>query len=368
VDSITQAALGGVVGELVLGRKIGWKGMAWGLLFGTIPDLDLLFMPFLDQAERLRWHRGISHSIVMMVVAALVCAKPLAWVHQEKGVSARRAGWFVFLAWSTHVLIDVFTSYGTQVFEPFSDRRVAWSNVFIIDLFFTLPLLLSLFYWPWKVVAHAWAGRSWRKEGGDPDEKPEFPEFTRRSATGAIAVSSLYVVFTLVMKLWAVDQMKTQMAEAVPDGVLVTVSPTVSNAFLWRGLIETKEGYFLTYWSPFDDGTAWYDYIPKQRELAEKFEGEKMFEALKWFTQGHWVARELPDGKVVMIDMRLGEVRDLEGKQMLPIFQWRMRYDEDGRSEVRKYRPQDFEIKKALGLILERIGGKRTEWEAMDSF
>jgi inner membrane protein len=143
VDSITQAALGGVVGELVLGRKLGWKGMAWGLFFGTLPDLDILVYPWLDQAEKLRWHRGISHSIAMMLVASFTFAKPLSLLHRKKGVSAKRAGWFVFLAWSTHVLIDVFTSYGTQVFEPFSDQRVAWSNIFIIDLFFTLPLFIG---------------------------------------------------------------------------------------------------------------------------------------------------------------------------------------------------------------------------------
>lgn len=368
MDSITQAALGGVVGELVLGRKIGWKGMGWGLFFGTLPDLDILFMPFMDQADQLRWHRGISHSLVMMLAAALVFAKPLAWVHREKGVSARRAGWFIFLAWSTHVLIDVFTSYGTQVFEPFSDRRVAWSNVFIIDLFFTLPLLLCVLYWPWKVMAYGWARWAWKKEGAEEEEEPEFPEFTRRCATVAISLSTLYVVFTLVMKLWAISQMKAQMGDAVPEGTLVTVAPTVSNALLWRGLIETKGGYFVTYWSPFDDGPAEYDYVPKEREVAEKFEGQKMFESLKWFTRGHWVARELADGKVVLVDMRLGEIRDPGSKKMLPVFQWQMRYDEDGKLEVRQNRPRDYEVKEVLGLLLERVVGKRDEWKSMKAF
>ena len=130
------------MGELVLGRKIGWKGMAWGLFFGTLPDLDIIVFPWLDRMEQLRWHRGISHSILMMVVAGFLFAKPLSLLHRKKEVSAKRAGWFVFLVWSTHVLIDVFTSYGTQVFEPFSDQRVAWSNLFIIDPLFTLPLLV----------------------------------------------------------------------------------------------------------------------------------------------------------------------------------------------------------------------------------
>jgi inner membrane protein len=70
MDSITQAALGALCGELVLGKKLGNKGILWGLLFGTLPDLDIIAYPFLTASEQLGWHRGISHSIFMMFVAA----------------------------------------------------------------------------------------------------------------------------------------------------------------------------------------------------------------------------------------------------------------------------------------------------------
>ena len=55
-----------------------------------------------------------------------------------------RAGLFVFLVWSTHVLIDVFTVYGTQVFDPFHGYRASFDNLFIIDFFFTIPLLVAV--------------------------------------------------------------------------------------------------------------------------------------------------------------------------------------------------------------------------------
>jgi inner membrane protein len=31
--------------------------------------------------------------------------------------------------------------YGTGLFEPFSDARIAWSSIFIIDPLYTLPFL-----------------------------------------------------------------------------------------------------------------------------------------------------------------------------------------------------------------------------------
>ena len=368
MDSITQAALGGVVGELVLGKKIGWKGMAWGLLFGTIPDLDVLCSPWLSATESLRWHRGVSHSILMMVVASLVLAKPLAHLHREKGVTAQRAGWFVFWAWSTHVLIDVFTSYGTQIFEPFSDMRVSTSNLFIIDLFFTLPLLGCLFYRLGVGLVSSGRCLAWMRRNEGEMEPFEWPVFSRRPAVISISLSSLYVLFSFMMKFWAVDQMKAQMVKAIPGARLVSVAPTPFNTILWRGLIESEEGYHVTYWSPFDDGAASYDLLKKRRELASIFEGQEDFETLKWFSRGDWVARPGPDGKVVFIDLRFGGLRDPEEKQLMPMFQWRLGYDEDGKMEAQSYRPSDIDMKEAFGLILERVGGDRTRWEDVKSY
>lgn len=370
MDLITQGVLGGVVGELVLGRKIGWKGMAWGLFFGVLPDMDILYSPWLDTTEQLRWHRGISHSILMMIVASFVFAKPLSLLHRKKGVSFRRAGWFVFLAWSTHVLIDVFTNYGTQIYEPFSDQRVSMANIFIIDLFFTLPLLACVFYriWVGMVSLKGWLGWKFGKVDEDEDEGPEYPEFSRRGAVIAISLSCLYVVFSFVMKLWAMDQIKGHMADEIPNGKVIEVAPTPFNTLLWRGLIETEEAYFVTYWSPFDREESKYDFLPKRRELATAFEGQKSFETLKWFSRGHWVARPGPEGKVVFIDVRFGELRNLEKNQLLPMFQWHLSYDDDGKMQADSYRPRDLKIKEALGLILERIGGEQSRWELMEPF
>lgn len=356
------------MGELTLGRKIGWKGMAWGLFLGTLPDLDIVFYPFLDQAEKLRWHRGISHSLLLVVVAALVLAKPLAWWYRDRGVSVRRAGWFVFLVWGTHVLIDVFTTYGTQIFEPFSDRRVAWNNLFIIDLFFTLPLVICVLAWPWRVLRFRWERWQWQREDADPEEEPEFPEFSQRTAWAAVTLSGLYLSFSFVMKFWATHQIETRMEESVQGGELVAVAPTPLNTLLWRGLIETGDGYFVTYWSPFDGGPSGYDYYAKQRELAGKFEGREMFEALQWFARGHWVARKGEDDQVVFIDMRFGEVRDLQENRLLPTFQWHMRYDEEGRMVAPAYRPRDVEVRQSLLDLGKRILGRRQEWEKAEPF
>jgi hypothetical protein len=65
IDSHTQAALGTMMGELVLGRTRGWRGAAWGAFLGTLPDLDVIALPFPEAAAGMRWHRGLFLFVVV---------------------------------------------------------------------------------------------------------------------------------------------------------------------------------------------------------------------------------------------------------------------------------------------------------------
>ncbi len=272
MDSLTQAVVGAVVGELILGKKIGWRGAAWGAFFGTLPDLDIIALPFLDPAAGIRWHRGISHSIPIMIIASFLLARVLARVHKSDHVRPKEMGWMVFWAWSTHVLVDCFTTYGTQIFEPFSHYRAAMNTLFIVDPLFTLPMLIGI------ILALRIDPERWRKR--------------RLVIWRSVAVSCLYLCFAFTMKVIAEKKMMENLTTEVPNGELVAVAPSSFNTLLWRGLIETPDGYYLRYWSPFDSVKPCYEYFPKNRELASEYEGESALEALKWFSRGHWVARK----------------------------------------------------------------------------
>ena len=66
--------------------------------------------------------------------------------------------WIFFWSIFTHPLLDCCTTYGTQLFQPFSDYRVAFNNVAVADLFYTLPFLLAL------VIARTFLKNTfWRK-------------------------------------------------------------------------------------------------------------------------------------------------------------------------------------------------------------
>ena len=62
-----------------------------------------------------------------------------------------RTNWQLTLAaaligFTTHGLLDAFTSYGTLLFWPFSDKRISWDIISIIDPLITIPLLLGVIW------------------------------------------------------------------------------------------------------------------------------------------------------------------------------------------------------------------------------
>ena len=61
MDSLTQAALGAAIGEAVLGKKIGNKAAVLGAIIGTIPDLDVMLVPFFDEFQKISLPQ--SHNI-----------------------------------------------------------------------------------------------------------------------------------------------------------------------------------------------------------------------------------------------------------------------------------------------------------------
>ena len=143
MDSLTQAALGAAIGEATLGKHIGNKGAVLGAIVATIPDLDVALYLFYDKFEMLSIHRGFSHSIVFSMIGAFLIAYVLQRIKWTKMVSYLKLWIFTWLTLFTHILLDAFTSYGTQLFLPFTDRRISFDSINIVDPIYTIPLLVD---------------------------------------------------------------------------------------------------------------------------------------------------------------------------------------------------------------------------------
>jgi len=134
MDSLTQIVLGAVVGEAVLGKRVGNKALFYGACAGTIPDLDVIVGKFTDTITAIEWHRGFSHSIVFCILMSPL----LGWLVNkiERRASLGWKPWTLLFFWGlfTHPLLDAFTTWGTQLFWPW-DYKVAFNSIFVIDPF-----------------------------------------------------------------------------------------------------------------------------------------------------------------------------------------------------------------------------------------
>lgn len=347
MDSLTQAALGAVVGQMVLGRQLGRRALAWGALFGTLPDLDVVFTWFLPTAWDLRVHRGISHSIWLMLLLSWLLAKPLARRWKRDKVAPSRAGFFVFLAWSTHVLIDVFTVYGTGVFDPLPMEWVSFDNLFIIDPFFTLPLLVAV------GIGGFIAPKDWKKGRG------------LRVAAWGVAISSFYVGLSFGAKQLVRQAVAADLGRRGIEWKRGMEAPTPFNIVLWRVLIERPDEIWIGYRSVFDSASApiRWTVVPKGEEIAARHAGAAEVRTLQRFSRGWWIAREAADG-VWFADLRFGESRewDRRGVALRPAFAWT--FQPDGSKD--RLRAHGLRARDA-GEVMRRMGrrmlGETVAWE-----
>lgn len=138
---------------------------ALGFLAGMAADLDVLIRSAADPLLFLEYHRQFTHALVFVPVGGLLCALALHLLAGRRRRPPFRLSLLACtLGYATHGLLDACTSYGTMLFWPFSEARIALSIVPVVDPLFTLPAaaLLLLAWWRRRPLparlALAWAG------------------------------------------------------------------------------------------------------------------------------------------------------------------------------------------------------------------
>lgn len=286
MDSLTQVALGGAVGEAVLGKKVGNKAILWGAIGGAIPDLDVIAYPLLDSVTRISWHRGYSHSLIFALLFSPILGWLINKIHKKEEATWRDWSLLMFWAIFTHIILDCFTNYGTQVFLPFSDYRLAFNNIFIIDPLYTLPLLGFL-------VAILFIKRS-------------SPKRNRLNLIG-LGLSSFYILLTLTFKFYAGTQFERSLNEQGISYQRYMTNPTPFNSVLWRAVAEGEDGYWIGYYSLFDRSKEIpFQFVDRNEEFIEPLRDERAIAALKWFSDGYYVVTN-HHGLIKFHDIRFGE-------------------------------------------------------------
>lgn len=144
MDVLSQAVLGSSLSQSFTNDKSKQiTALIIGALAGMAPDLDILIRSADDPLLFLEFHRQFTHSLIFIPFGAFICSL-FFYVFVKNKLSFSQVYLFSLLGFATHGLLDACTSYGTQLFWPFSNERVSWSVVSIVDPFFTIPVLIGV--------------------------------------------------------------------------------------------------------------------------------------------------------------------------------------------------------------------------------
>ena len=140
MDSITHIALGAIVGEALLGKKLGKKAMLIGAAAQSLPDIDFVTSFWLSPVEDLLSHRGFTHSILFAILASFLLGFAAVKLIRASGMTAKEWILFFGLEIAIHLALDSLNCYGTGLFEPFSHTRISFNVLYVADPFYSLWL------------------------------------------------------------------------------------------------------------------------------------------------------------------------------------------------------------------------------------
>ncbi|UCH40801.1 MAG: metal-dependent hydrolase, partial [Gammaproteobacteria bacterium] len=216
MDIVTQGLLGGTLALSVAKTSESRHAVAVGCVAALLADVDILISSPGDTLVNLEFHRHFTHSLIFIPVGALIAAL-LLWPLLRRRLEFRRLYLYALLGYATSGLLDACTSYGTHLLWPFSDERIAWSIIAIIDPLFTLILLIAVL-WGLKI-------------------------YRSRPARIGLVLAGVYLLFGAWQHHNAL-QVATQLAQQRGHGAeRLIVKPTMANLLLWRSIYEA-DGVF----------------------------------------------------------------------------------------------------------------------------
>jgi inner membrane protein len=283
MDPLTQGLIGAAAAQGATGGRLP---RAWlvGMLAGMAPDLDVLIRSNTDPLLATEFHRHFTHALLFIPVGGLICALPwlLLQTYRERWRLTLLAA---TLAVATHGLLDACTSYGTQLLWPFSNARVGWDWISIIDPLFTLCLLAG-------VIRGALRG-------------------TRVPALAGMALATGYMAFGALQHsraLTAQEGIAAARGHAIEHGEAFA---TIGNNLVWRSLYRSGNHIHAdrirvswlgnVQWTP-GSRVARVTAADLPGGIRDDARALRDFERFSWFSGG-WVALH-PDDPSVYGDVR----------------------------------------------------------------
>ncbi|MEH6556818.1 MAG: metal-dependent hydrolase [Oceanicoccus sp.] len=259
-----------------------------GFLSGMAADLDVFIRSSSDPLLFLEYHRQFTHSLIFIPFGGLICALVLHQLFSRRHQIELKNTWlFCTLGYATHALLDACTTYGTQLLWPFSDARIAWNIISIIDPIYTLTLA--------ALLLTAYISKK------------------RKFAILALVWVVSYPLVGLVQRERAIDGAQLLAATRNHVPTELTAKPSFGNLLVWKTVYEANSHYYV------DAVRAGIDIAVFPGDVVEKLELNRDFpwliagsqqaldiDRFRWFSNGY-VAKD-PDNANRIIDIRYSMV------------------------------------------------------------
>ena len=218
MDPISQGVAGAVVSGANQPKKHTNLALLCGAFAGISADIDVFISSPTDPLLFLEYHRQFTHSLVFIPFGAAICSALLwHWVRQH--IDLRRLYLSCLLGFASHGLLDTCTTYGTQLFWPFSEERFAWNIISIIDPLFTLPLCILTW------LAYKQKSRIWLR--------------------AALAWMIIYLSLGLIQNLRATHAGEQLAATRQHHPAQIASKPSFANLLIWKTVYQWEDHFYV---------------------------------------------------------------------------------------------------------------------------
>lgn len=264
---------------------------------------------------------GIPRIAALITAVILGVVAMLRWREHRKdrgpalNPSWSAWSWLFFGAIITHPLLDACTTYGTQLFEPFTALRIGLNNISVVDPLYTLPFLICL------LAAARYAAPTRQRASWN---------------TAGLILSSVYLALTGVNKLRTDNILHASIAEQSIAATRSMTSPTIFNNILWSATVETADSFYLGQYGLLDPVDRFaLTAVPKNHDWVAPYADTRELRILRWFSQGYFnVVRRGPN-TLQINDLRFGAMADDPTDPDAYIFKWILT-QENGQLRVRQ--------------------------------
>ena len=267
MDPVSQGTVGAAFAQSSANKgnivKVGFIGF----LAGLAPDLDVLIRSESDPILFLEYHRQFTHSLFFIPFGSLVVAL-LIFPFVKGSMTIKTVYIASFLGYATHGLLDACTSYGTLLFWPFSDERVTWNNISIVDPIFTIPILILL-------------GIAIK---------------TKKRMFSFFAIG--WVIFYLSLGFLQYERALSAAFKLADsrghNPERMTLKPSFGNLILWKSIYQHEDSFYVDAIRP-AQSTTWclgdsiriFDYEKHLPNLDKDSQQSKDIERFRWFSQNY---------------------------------------------------------------------------------